>query len=424
MEITLKIPQDNLPKLVDLLEEANKKASKLGVPPLSYSITSQYEFKIPSKDLDGTFRYDHNGSVIMLSVIMLSIIVHGDTPKLAGWSLIAAISHDVAGSQHIEIIRTVPGELVPPSQRDRGNICDHCGYARRRSETFVLRNESGQYMVVGRKCVSDFLGSARFNPATWSSWLSIISELHQTVSDDDDDAPLRRGVEPRYPLQHLLELTSAVIKHDGWLSSKAAQEQGRSSSASTVRWLLDPAKDLKDRAAHRVYTDLITPQMQAESALSIEWAASLPGVSDYEKNIKVLATIGSARYKDTGFAASILPGFRRAMERSVDPDRIAFLNDWVGRKGDKIGPVQIKVLSQYSMGPNRYNRYAPPTVIYRMVTSSGHVLTWFCSSGVEMEKGQVWMLRGTVKDQGEYKGRKETIMTRCKVEKAMEPQAV
>jgi hypothetical protein len=45
------------------------------------------------------------------------------------------------------------------------------------------------------------------------------------------------------------------------------------------------------------------------------------------------------------------------------------------------------------------------------------MLTWFASKGV-LQEGDTVLLTGTVKKHDEYNGQKQTIMTRCKTEKA------
>jgi hypothetical protein len=44
-----------------------------------------------------------------------------------------------------------------------------------------------------------------------------------------------------------------------------------------------------------------------------------------------------------------------------------------------------------------------------------NVITWFTSSNVTAEEGAEYLLSATIKSHNEYKGEKQTIITRAKV---------
>ena len=53
--------------------------------------------------------------------------------------------------------------------------------------------------------------------------------------------------------------------------------------------------------------------------------------------------------------------------------------------------------------------------IYSFKDEAGNELTWFTSTLLDKEVGEVFKIRGTIKSHNEYKGKKSTILTRVKV---------
>jgi hypothetical protein len=51
-----------------------------------------------------------------------------------------------------------------------------------------------------------------------------------------------------------------------------------------------------------------------------------------------------------------------------------------------------------------------------MEDDKGNQFKWFASKYSGMEVGKTYKIRGTVKAHDEYQGRKQTALTRCKVE--------
>jgi len=56
-----------------------------------------------------------------------------------------------------------------------------------------------------------------------------------------------------------------------------------------------------------------------------------------------------------------------------------------------------------------------PTYIHKMVDSAGNDLTWFCSTGRKLVDGETAYINGTVKEHSEFRGRKQTILSRFTV---------
>ena len=132
---TYRVPAQNVDKLKEHVEKLNKKVAKLAkkgyeVSPIEISV-GQPEVIHKTKKLatGGDYNYDE---------IFFPVTISGQTVKAGGWEFIATLQHEEGGT----IVRAVPGmtqegELAP--YRECKPACDHCGFNRRRNDTFILR---------------------------------------------------------------------------------------------------------------------------------------------------------------------------------------------------------------------------------------------------------------------------------------------
>jgi len=136
----------NLGVLTDKLAAMQKRARKLKTDPITIE-------KLGIKTITIT-KVMPGGKVVKFEEERILLKVHGETPKLAGWSLVAKIEW----LEDERLISCVPGETCPEQYRTGAFNCDWCNTNRRRKETFVLRHENGEHKQVGRQCIRDFLG--------------------------------------------------------------------------------------------------------------------------------------------------------------------------------------------------------------------------------------------------------------------------
>lgn len=90
---------------------------------------------------------------------------------------------------------------------------------------------------------------------------------------------------------------------------------------------------------------------------------------------------------------------------------------YVGNIGDKI---EITATVKRSFAYEKRGFYEWQTImshIHEFVDSDGNVFIWYSSASIDAEKGDTVTVRGTIKKHSEYDGMKQTVLTRCKVEK-------
>lgn len=104
---------------------------------------------------------------------------------------------------------------------------------------------------------------------------------------------------------------------------------------------------------------------------------------------------------------------KKAEYEEAHRDPNAHVSEYLGNIGDKI-VVEGKLVSRYSFETN-FTYYGETTYIYRFEDINGNVVVWKSGKYLDMNDGDECTIVGTVKELKEYKGIKETVLTRCKV---------
>ena len=92
----------------------------------------------------------------------------------------------------------------------------------------------------------------------------------------------------------------------------------------------------------------------------------------------------------------------------------------VGQVGDKIDLDVILEKRAWFEIPS-FRGYGTDTMhIYTFRDAEGNALVWKTSKGISTENGERVHLKGTIKEHSEYDEEKQTVLTRCKIEKVEE----
>jgi hypothetical protein len=376
------------------LDKINKKATKVGMPLVV--VTKLAERSIPDPNYSGLYPHP------MIHVVDFE--VNGGIIKLAGWTFLGTLDHySLPGSV---LVHTVPGQSIPETYFHSKPICEHCNKSRRRSETFVVRHESGEEKQVGRQCLAEFLG---IDPHRAISYLQSMIE---TVGTLDEEGYSGGSYKDYYhDLDTVLALTLAVISKDGWVSKKMAEERMIQPTSATVDTLLSKPYGMTEEEWRDMRKEYATTQsMLNDVPLIRDWVKNQTGSNEYMHNLQTIETAGEVSWWLLGYACSMASSYQRAMNtfRLTQPANI--LNEWYGSEHGKV-EVTIKVVSTQAM-----HGYYGLTTLFTMKDNDGRRFKWFASGeGNEMEVDKTYTIRGTVKKHDEYNGIKDTVLTRVKI---------
>jgi hypothetical protein len=343
------------------------------------------------------------------NIARIPLTLTGEPPCYKGWSFVAALTH-IEGET---VVRTVPGQEVPVIYRTRGAVCDHCRVARRRSETYVLRHEDGRLVQVGSTCIGDFLGADVAGDLAAAA--ATLYAAARGIAEDGCEG--MGGGSGETTLGEYLPFVAWCVREQGWTSRTAARERGDASATAdrAMTYLSDPK--IRKEAGCDPTADDVALAGAAEAwaeAITDETIAADRG--DYLHNLRVVARSGLVVRKTAGIAASMIVAYQRHLGRErakIERAARPVANVHVGTVGKREtwGPIVLDFVTGYETD------YGYTTVL-KFRTVEGATIVWKASS-TDLERadvGKTFTLTGTVKKHDEYKGEKQTIVSRCRVE--------
>jgi hypothetical protein len=317
--------------------------------------------------------------------------ITGEPPCYEGWTFVARVEFDRDSGM---VVYGAPG--AEPVNRDqvRPSECDHCHTSRYRKYIYIVTRD-GQQLQVGSTCISDFLG-VNISPV----WVS---------TDASDYAPDISGprMEPVYDVDTVLAYAWAAIQAFGYY---------RTSDPYPTKYAVLDAIDPRDKKA-RETADAIRPHVGdavAHAAKVRAWILSgeFTGNSDFVSNLKGICKGEFVKIKNFGFLVYAPMAWSRAQEKEVQrkQEQDELLNEWNGAVGDKL-TVTVTLKSIRPI-PGEWGT----TDLYTFTGDDKRVYKWFSSRTIwtEVNDEQI-VITGTVKELDEYKGKKSTVLTRCKI---------
>lgn len=234
-------------------------------------------------------------------VIETVLVVEGEPARFDGWAFVAMVEVENGGL----MVSSSPYYDGPAYDRETfvKNSCDHChrSIARRR---YVIVEREGVRKQVGASCVKDFLGE-EFRVSYFADLLDDIEESYG-------------GGFSGFYIISVLEWAARVISARGFV---------KSAETGSTR---DLVADIMGRGQHaeklRNEIGMPTSSDTAEAFAAYEWAANMPGNSDYALNVRTLFSqeraSATAADKRLGLVVSVMASYRRAQaEEKVQADR-------------------------------------------------------------------------------------------------------
>jgi hypothetical protein len=229
-----------------------------------------------------------------------------------------------------------------------------------------------------------------------------------------------RGVDS-WTLSHFLAWTSSVIRKDGWTSAKEAYESDfkEATKSRVLYFLIPPMVELKAWEREREeYRPQERDEKRADKA--IDWVRELPQEetdgNDYLYNLNLVGRAGFVTPKTAGLAASMIKAHAKAEERELERRKQA---EWVNEHLGEVGRRQ-----EFTVTCDRIHEtegHYGTTGIHKLRDPDGRALTWFASGSANwLEEGCWYVIKATVKKHDEYKGRKQTTVTRVNIVKELD----
>ena len=385
--------------LVEDLARLAKRAKRIGAPPITWAFGAVVHRTIKVRD-PVTDKYRE------IQVPFIKMTLTGARPRIAGWEFVATLRH----LDGVNLLRKCPAAYereIPAKFRTRGPTCDHCNQDRRRNDTYILVSDKGVWKQVGSSCLVDFLGHK--NPhemALYAEMLAAAMELAESAEDEEGSFGGGGRSDSAYSLVTFLTYVAAEIREGGWVPKSAHDpEGGKFATVYGALDRLDPQSPVRPRDRSVLPIDKALAEASAEWAQNLE-ASGEAGKSDYLWNVYAAAKSGTVSHRTTGIAASIVAAYAKMdAARKAPPNP----SGHVGCVGDD-GAWKV-TLTRHSSFDTQYGT----SHIYVMRADDGNLFKWMTSKGGEMTQGETYIIAGTIKKHDDYKGVKETQLTRCAV---------
>lgn len=422
MKATYRVYEPNLARLLHEVEKLNRRCSKIGAAPVQARRLSVEDKPVLRRDLPGhdgqCGPYSPDEVVGFKRFVVLE--VEGDSPKFAGWTLAAVVEHAQEGN----LLRKSPDCAAELARfRSCRPACEHCKSDRNRRDTYVLVHESGEAKQVGSSCLKDFLGHK--DPHQLAQLAEVCFSLAELCEGCEDEDFFEGGgcSRPLLPVRTFLAYAALATRHHGFVSSKRQKEDftGRTrSTASTAAFYMRPPKDARPE-------DLLKPEDQdfarGEAArqhvlgtLGEKPAAEL---SDFEHNLLTVCKCEAVEERNAGLLAFVPEHFSRESERKAREERAAAdSKHFPAAPGTRCRGVKLRYARSVGFESQWGGGF-----LHFFTSEDGATLLWKTSSAVYEDPGTEFLATFTVKEHGDYRGAKQTTVTRAALEVAREAAA-
>lgn len=390
-----KVPAVNFARLEAEVEKMNKRAERLETEPVVLR-THGTEVRTLRDALLDTEYFEET----------FLCTIEGAAPQLEGYFLIAEIK-PVENEENL--VREVPGQQCPKQFRTTDMRCDHCHTLRNRKSVFIVANEFGEFVRVGRSCLQDYLGG--------KSPEALIKRAEYMM---DFDELVRNAVDPEWgpsqtkyvavPTSRFVQACAVVIRKMGWVSRTQAHA-GEGRATADIAWDIcvhcsrDDVRKMVEQQKLQVNGD---DAIDAERA--IEWAEKIDpenAPNNYLHDLGVCCRQKHVTWERAGYVGSVINAYRRHLADQARDEQQAqeSASEYLGTVGET-GEFSVRIMEIKPLQP--FGNTPKNLIVFN--TAAGDVLCWFKSGDVpEWAKiGSEVTISGRIKSHKEFNGVKQT----------------
>jgi len=387
---------------VENIEALRKAAAKIQKKAAAYNCKAVYE------EVEEIFREvkDKDGNKITRKYVVVE--VEGEA-KVNGWVFAGTIEHTQSGN----ILRSVSDEYkIPERYRNAEPNCEHCNTKRARKDTYVVFNEETQeFKQVGKSCLKDYTNGLSLEAAALvAKWV-----------EDAEKYCFFGGInfKPYFNVIEVSKYFVETMRKFGWANASWEEDSTKNRAMRFYRF------DIGDNNFSKAEKALMKEQMTKVNfdpnntteeyiTAALNWAKAWDGheYNDYRENLKVIASMDACEWKHLGYLASLFMAYDKEMEREIkkmERQKSRAQSVHIGQVGSKVSE-NIKEWKCLTAWDTQWGT----TFLYEFTTEDGNILIWKTSKWLDDEK-EFKTVSGTVKAHNEFRGVKQTELTRCKV---------
>lgn len=387
MNKELKIPEDNFEKFEKRVKKLNKLSKKLNLIPIEYKIIGE-EFEEIKQVIEFEGRY------VTYVIKFFRIELTGELPQIPNWEFVGVIEHQ----EEMNIIKKMSNIEIDKKYYKSGCTCDHCKTNRVRKTTILVKNTiTNECKQVGKSCLHDYLGHNALECFELINNVNCLDEFDNTFMRDSK----------YFDIKGILLMTFNHLKTNEFISGKSARELTKDSTADKI---------FEDY--YRFNYNKITKDDEKEVEEIINYVKNLElSNNDYINNLVTLVHNRYFHLKNIGYVVSIIPFYEREMRKIKERELNKSNNtsNFIGNIKDKIEKelIYVNYVSYETQWATGY--------FYKFIDDDSNIYIWSTAKGLNysngwsVNEGDKIKLKGTIKEHKEYKGEKQTYITRCKI---------
>jgi hypothetical protein len=322
------------------------------------------------------------------------IVLSGTPFSKNGWTFVASIEHLPNGEA---IVKKSPNYTGPDVEERflEGNLCEHCNTKKKRRIQVVVEDENGNRKIVGSTCLKDFLGWD-YVPNFTMDMGSIEDEMRGAIGDTFHQ-----------PIDDVLTVALAISDEYGFVSAGRSDEETMSTKERVNNYINSPDYQKDPAVRSRIQNTNYKSQIaEIRDAVKEETQDS---TTDYSRNMKAAFTGDYAFRSTIGLVISGIGMNEKRKNKEAEKKTQEVLSTNIyAPEGSKI-QVQAVLMRQ-----SDYQTAYGYGTVYTFV-GDGHKFTWFSSAAVNLETGDSYIVKGTVKGLSTYGTEVSTVLTRCKI---------
>ena len=380
----ISVPACNMQAIEKIIARMVKKGIKARL-----DVTREYDKKVPIMAMDSRHVVNTHQTT---TVNVVDFVLDIDNVELGHWELLG--TKERVGKDAI-----YKGN-IPAEYKNNDFACEHCSTNRRRNKVAIIRHkETAELKQVGYTCLQDFIG---MELGTFGALIKAIDAIYLQVNYFGDCEYTSHNY--YYNVNQFLQIAYNCIIKYGYVKNNSVTEM------TTTEHILEAYRtennDYVD--SDKVDTDLVN---KIKNAYGV-FAKTHP--SDLTHNVCTILEQTCVKriyanymyFIPTFYVNKVRWDARKARAEQAKKE---LNNEYAGAVGDKI---TTEVTVEHATGFDGQYGYM---YVYNFKDVHGHLLVWFTSKNLGVDTGDKIRISGTIKKLNEYKGIKQTVLTRCKV---------
>ena len=376
---SITVPSTSITALHKFVKGLNRKATRMGLSPLSVSLGDKYT-TLQTVEFEGkSFKNE---------IEVIDVAINGDIPTFKGWSFGASVEALDSGESIFH--SAGEGVAIPERFKTSGHACEHCNQNRKRLKSFILSHVSGDFKQVGSTCIQDFLGGISFSAFSFVDTLFI--QVKSFVDEEFESFGRNHGLYVERALAYACE----AIATGGFVKVGGYDGYGRRPTAYVVGHAMGEREEIADGS------------LEKAKLVKAFFATRETSGNDYMDKLTALCKASFCEERNLNILVSAVAAYDRAIADKVN--EASNSSTYLGVVGKRM-TFDVTLISEHVLPDYGYGSPS----LYRFEDKDGNVIMWKSSTDKDITNGDNFKLTGTVKEHKEWKGVKQTFLTRCKL---------